>query len=1033
MSERLHADQDYSVDPDRPQPPRPAFVDARSRKRELLSELSAAWEQGRPVRVEDILPRWPALPSSDADVASLVFEEYQQRTKRGDDDSLSDLGERFPEHRDSLASLIRAHDLLQSVGGSSKSGPRLALPSVGDELFGFRMRHELGRGAFARVFMAEQADLAGRPVVLKVSALEGNEPQTLAQLQHTHIVPIYSVHDNAAAGLRAVCMPYFGGASLSAVLHKVWAETSRPARGAQVIDALESVQAPKWEPVRRAGDDSPPFNPRGTLALHSVGAQPVPIAWLRGTTYTRAAARLIAQLAEGLDHAHERGIYHRDVKPSNILLAADGTPMLLDFNLSEDLNSAQARASATFGGTVTYMSPEHLRAMAARDPILARKVDGRSDIYALGMVLYEMLVGQSPFKQSASYTPNPTLIDAMAVERSESSPSLRRRRPDAPWDLESIVHKCLDPNPEKRYQRAANLAADLNAYLNDLPLRYAPQLSRVERLRKWLRRHPRVTSSGTVATVAAVLLLTAGAALLGVHNHLRSAETRIEANTAHDKLQKHDAGTLRALCLVNVADAHDENLREGAEVCAKTLNLLGDLDGADWANDRTWRHLTATERRRLAENTRELLLLLAWARVRGAPDDTSVLRDALALVQRAEAIPGLEPTPALLEERALYLEKLGDRDAAEAARAEAKGLSPATARDYYLLATTHVRAGRSEQALQALSEALALNPKHYWSWVQEGLIYLGRRDYARALADFSACTGLDPDFAWGWFNRAYVLNQIGDKAGAVKSYTAAIRCDAGFAMAYQNRATLGLELGQHREALADLDRAIELGRDEAAVHGSRASALEALGRYDEAKRELERALTKAVAEKPSTGEEPPALRIRWTYAFKVSDPERFTLARRLFDEVLERAPGRRHAQASYGLARLETLEGHNTRSLPHFGRALEADPNFTQARCFRAVVLARIGEYDKAYADIQVCLQAEPTSGPVLYGAACVASHFAAAYQATNPAASRKAVAESVAFLQRASAAGYSHDRTADDPDLAFLRMQPDFDEFRRK
>ena len=86
---------------------------------------------------------------------------------------------------------------------------------MGDELFDFPLRHELGRGAFARVFLAEQTGLADRPIVLKVSAIEGDEHQTLAQLQHTNIVPIYSVHEDTRAGLRAVCMPYFGGASLS--------------------------------------------------------------------------------------------------------------------------------------------------------------------------------------------------------------------------------------------------------------------------------------------------------------------------------------------------------------------------------------------------------------------------------------------------------------------------------------------------------------------------------------------------------------------------------------------------------------------------------------------------------------------------------------------------------------------------------------------------------------------------------------------------------------------------------------------------
>src|SRR5438874_556094 len=86
-----------------------------------------------------------------------------------------------------------------------------------------------------RELLAEQAGLAGRPVVVKVSGIEGNEPQTLAQLQHTHVMPIYSVHEDARAGLRAVCMPYFGGASLSAVLRSLWSGTRFPTEGKQLV------------------------------------------------------------------------------------------------------------------------------------------------------------------------------------------------------------------------------------------------------------------------------------------------------------------------------------------------------------------------------------------------------------------------------------------------------------------------------------------------------------------------------------------------------------------------------------------------------------------------------------------------------------------------------------------------------------------------------------------------------------------------------------------------------------------------------
>src|SRR5947209_1070071 len=117
------------------------------------------------------------------------------------------------------------------------------LPPLGETVFHFRLREELGRGAFARVYLAEQANLAGRPVVLKISGIEGSEPQTLAQLQHTHIVPIYSVHEDARAGLRAVCMPYFGGASLSRIVQRLWDEGAPPSQGRQLVAALETLQA----------------------------------------------------------------------------------------------------------------------------------------------------------------------------------------------------------------------------------------------------------------------------------------------------------------------------------------------------------------------------------------------------------------------------------------------------------------------------------------------------------------------------------------------------------------------------------------------------------------------------------------------------------------------------------------------------------------------------------------------------------------------------------------------------------------------
>src|SRR5438067_4354169 len=220
------------------------FAESRSRKREILAELRDSWQRGRPARPEQLLERWPGETSKDPDVASLLFEDYLQRAERGERPSTEDYEERFPEQRDSLAHLLNQQDLLRSLGASNPSLPELRLPAVGEELFGFHLKDELGCGAFARVFLAEQENLAGRPVVLKVSAIEGDEPQTLAQLQHTHIVPIHSVHEDPRAGLRAVCMPYFGGASLSQVLRSLWETSKRPTRGAELVEALSVVSGP---------------------------------------------------------------------------------------------------------------------------------------------------------------------------------------------------------------------------------------------------------------------------------------------------------------------------------------------------------------------------------------------------------------------------------------------------------------------------------------------------------------------------------------------------------------------------------------------------------------------------------------------------------------------------------------------------------------------------------------------------------------------------------------------------------------------
>ena len=1026
------------------------FAELRSRKRELLAEQKNRWSEGDPPPVDELLERWPTDPQGDADVASLLMQDMLQRRMHGEEASQDEYSRRFPKHKDSLAGLVSRHDFLRSVGvESTEKRCTLRFPEVGDEVFGFRLCEELGRGAFARVFLAEQAELGARAVAVKISAIEGTEPQTLAQMQHTHIVPIYSVQEDSRSGLRAVCMPYFGGASLSRILQQVWAKTKLPLEGRQFVASLEKIAAPtpsrgRNQPAGIKRQQAAPA-PVGTFSLEAdeatvvtpvsphllandsrpltpgsppmpLGDGQTPLALLRGESYVRAAIWIVARLAEGLQHAHQRRVLHRDIKPANILVGADGQPMLLDFNLSQDQN--QDAAAAILGGTVAYMAPEHLRAMARRTAPLVNQVDHRADIYSLGMVLYEMLTGHKPFDQSASYSVLPLQIEAMAAERSKSAPSLRSQRRDAPWSLESIVCKCLAPNPADRYQQAEHFAEDLRCVLDHRPLRHAPELSRVERAVKWTRRHPRLTSTGAVTLMSAILLLATGSALVTAHQHLTGTKEKLVSVQAQERKRNYEAGTMRALCLVNTTTGLQEHLPKGMTVCEETLALYGILSADVWQEPADWLQLSTENRNRLAEDARELLLLLASARVRVASKDHSVVRQALTLLDRAEAIPGLALSRALWLDRARYLALLGETPQSQKVQQRAEEIPVVSARDHYLLATALVRAGGPENyamALAALDRAVILDHRHYWSRMQRGICYTDLGEHLLAAGDFGHCTGLWPEFAWGHFNLGFVQAQSGKKSEAVSSYTKAIECDPDLLAARVNRGLSRLELKKYQGALDDYDRALAQGKTDASVQAGRGMALEGLRRHAEADTAFQLAFAQT-----ATLPVPTRLQIRWSYGFAVAS--RLPVeAEKAFAEVLTLDP--QNTPSLYGSAMLAMERGKNPEALGFFNRALEVSPNYFDARRYRAVLLARNGALEQASEDINWCLEKEPHSGDTLYAAACVAA------LAAKKHADSKLKDQALSFLEKALGRGVGSDKADNDPDLAWIRQNLRFRE----
>lgn len=936
-------------------------------------------------------PRPADPPASTDPVASMIeaFFAPPPASLAGDEPSWR----RAVRRNDSLDWILSRQSLLRS---KTSDGPRtLRLPDLGEEVFGFRLVRRLGQGAFAGVFLAEQVHLAARPVVVKISAITGDEAQTLAQLRHPSIVPIHSVHEDSLRGLRAVCMPYLGGASLSEVLRQLYSRTPSPKQGAELIAALDSLSG---EGTAAGTEEITPASPVASL------------------DYYRAVAWLISRLALGLQHAHDRNVLHLDVKPSNVLLAADGQPLLLDFNLSRD---ARTEAPAAIGGTVAYMAPEHLRALASHSLASSRLVDHRCDIYSLGLVLFEMLTGQRPFQQIGSYSVFPALIEAMALERSQGVPSLGKRHAIPP-DLAAIIERCLQPDPAQRYQKAAHLADDLGRFVTDRPLCHVAERSRTERARKWLRRHPRLSAAGLMALVLLLLLVPVAIQAYTQSRGREAAEDQIRHRDAFDRKAQFEEGIQEARCLVNTVVDYQDTVGRGEEVCTRTLQLYGLLEddhfaGSAWKKlHPDWKRLPKRQQGEVAEGARELFLLLAMARVelQWPTRKEAALREALVLLDRADALPGLSRLRGVELYRAYCLEYLSKREAAKEAQERADRLSPKTAHEHYLhaLSLARTRGAGHLSALDALTRGLKRDPRHYWSLIQRGLGHVARDEIALAAADFAQAAGVRADLPLAYFNLGCAWHQGGRHQEAVQQYSAALERDPRFASAYLNRATAYLELNDSERAVRDYQKALRFGVDEAIVQTGRAITLERLGRQTEAD-EARAAALRLAGRLPAVVQ----ARLHWSYGFAVCERSR-ERAETAFHEAIRLQP--RQPKALYGLAALAMRANDLPEARRRFEQALQGDPQFVLARSYYAIVLARLGLADEARQEMRRCLSQDDKGQRILYAAACVAA-------LTRRPSDLHGESEVFDLLEQAARAGFPMRGVMNDPDLTSLRNHP--------
>src|SRR4051812_33045015 len=443
-------------------------------------------------------------PSLDPGPLGDLAEEFLERRQGGERPTIEEYAARYPAQAEQIRAFFPALMVVEDlkpgpadVTGSILGSGALAGGTVPERLADYRIIREVGRGGMGVVYEAEQESL-GRRVALKILAASSlldpqrvarfdREARAAARLHHTNIVPVFGVGESQ--GLHYYVMQFISGAGLDAVLEDVrrledghdGAAAERKLAPHDLTRSAHDLGEEPPEPPIDPGDPSPVSSSASGTSVLSAASEP-------GSTYARSVARVGVQVAEALEYAHQQGTLHRDVKPSNILLDSHGIAWVTDFGLAKAAADANLTHTGDIVGTIRYMAPERFHG----------RCDARSDVYGLGLTLYELLARRPAFDASDR---NRLLHQVSLVEPTR----LRKIDPSIPRDLETIIHKAIEKDPAHRYPTAGALAEDLRCLLEDRPIR-ARRATWPERAWRWGRRN---RSTAALAVVAAASLLTA--------------------------------------------------------------------------------------------------------------------------------------------------------------------------------------------------------------------------------------------------------------------------------------------------------------------------------------------------------------------------------------------------------------------------------------------------------------------------------------------------------------------------------------------
>lgn len=509
---------------------------------------------------------------SAADMFGQIADEFVSELRQGRHPTVEEFVRRHPNHADEIREFLPALVMIEKAKESDTSRPRSrtdasdTAPPI-KQLGDYQILREVARGGMGVVYEAEQLSL-GRHVAIKVLSVVARldsrqlgrfqrEARSAARLHHTNIVPVFGVGEQD--GLHYYVMQFIQGLGLDLVLDELrrlrqpsskQASTPGSERAARKTDetpyasavaaALLSGEFKNESPAVTDTTEPPDASPMASLTIATGSASTVRAssnssANIRmpgqpdtstlsesGTQYWLSVARVGLQVADALAYAANQGVLHRDIKPSNLLLDDGGNVWVTDFGLAKATTDGDDLThTGDVVGTLRYMAPERFNGRG----------DIRSDVYSLGLTLFELLTLRPAFDETDRNKLVKRLMHDAPVQP-------RKLNPGVPRDLETVVLKAIARNPAHRYQTPAEMAEDLKRFVEDRPVR-ARRTSEAEKLWRWCRRNPGISALG--GALSAVLLLATIASLLaaGHFNQLRLNEAQ-SAQNERDARQEAD-------------------------------------------------------------------------------------------------------------------------------------------------------------------------------------------------------------------------------------------------------------------------------------------------------------------------------------------------------------------------------------------------------------------------------------------------------------------------------------------------------------